>query len=544
MSSSITLRDTSAKWYKQRKRSSNADAVLINLLRYMKIPVTSLTATETLQNHPAYPSLVSLKDTLSQWKVQSIPLFLDIQELDEINYPAIAHTGMEGGHFILLIKKENGIIHFIDPASGWRSLPLDEFSKIWSGAVLLVKANDNSGEKNFRKNKIREWLSKARTPFITTVACLLITMLVGLYLGLGASNHSIERTWLPLFFTKIIGAVLSILLITNDLHENNGLINRICNLHKQINCKRVLQSKAATSGPFNISELGGFYFIGGIFTLALSVFTRDVASVIPIIAMLNLVSLPFTLFSIYYQGVVIKKWCLLCLGVLSVLWLEFILTFNNLSFSMHIEYTTLGILTWGFMLPLLIWIIFRQTYIKSNQADDLKKLLNRFRGNKNIFSILLNQQNKVEVGELTSDIIIGNPMATHTIVMVTNPDCNPCAQAHQEITSLISSISDKIKIVYRFASDSPVVRLIINTAIKEGNKKASLMLSQWYAMKDEKKFMTNVDLNGNTVNVNEIIGEHLAWCNNANIKQTPTILLNGFQIPDCYKISDLRYLIS
>ena len=33
------------------------------------------------------------------------------------------------------------------------------------------------------------------------------------------------------------------------------------------------------------------------------------------------------------------------------------------------------------------------------------------------------------------------------------------------------------------------------------------------------------------------------WCNEIEIKATPTIFLNGYQLPDAYSIEDLQYFL-
>ena len=39
------------------------------------------------------------------------------------------------------------------------------------------------------------------------------------------------------------------------------------------------------------------------------------------------------------------------------------------------------------------------------------------------------------------------------------------------------------------------------------------------------------------------INKQKAWCEMAEIKGTPTMLLNGYVIPDMYRLNDLKYMI-
>ena len=36
---------------------------------------------------------------------------------------------------------------------------------------------------------------------------------------------------------------------------------------------------------------------------------------------------------------------------------------------------------------------------------------------------------------------------------------------------------------------------------------------------------------------------HKKWCQSANIEATPTKYVNGYKLPDWYKIEDLKYFI-
>ena len=86
------------------------------------------------------------------------------------------------------------------------------------------------------------------------------------------------------------------------------------------NCHAVLSSEGARLfGSYKLTDLSLTYFAGhtmGIFLLSiqgLGLFPINV---------LGLLSLPITIYSVYYQAFKLKTWCFLCLSIVAILWLQ------------------------------------------------------------------------------------------------------------------------------------------------------------------------------------------------------------------------------
>ena len=99
------------------------------------------------------------------------------------------------------------------------------------------------------------------------------------------------------------------------------MIQVLCQPGSKRDCNAILSSKAAkVFEGLTWSEVGFFYFAG---TWLLLLFGGRSPFVWQILALLNIVSLPYTVYSIYYQARVAKKWCVLCCTIQALLWLEF-----------------------------------------------------------------------------------------------------------------------------------------------------------------------------------------------------------------------------
>ncbi len=51
-------------------------------------------------------------------------------------------------------------------------------------------------------------------------------------------------------------------------------------------------------------------------------------------------------------------------------------------------------------------------------------------------------------------------------------------------------------------------------------------------------------MNGELLQQGDKIDAMDKWCNAMEIKTTPTIFINGYQLPDAYSIEDLQYFLS
>lgn len=84
---------------KLKAHEKNAVNALEQLLRMSKIRVTKRTLQDKLWQHPEFPSLASLSDTLDELKVSNLSVRLTQEQLVEVPLPAIAYLDIDGGIF-------------------------------------------------------------------------------------------------------------------------------------------------------------------------------------------------------------------------------------------------------------------------------------------------------------------------------------------------------------------------------------------------------------------------------------------------------------
>ena len=86
----------------QSSRQLSQIDVLFVLLKQLCVKVTRTSIAEALQNHPDYPSLLSISDVLKQWKVNSTAIKADKNKLGELPLPFVAHLNGKQEAFITI----------------------------------------------------------------------------------------------------------------------------------------------------------------------------------------------------------------------------------------------------------------------------------------------------------------------------------------------------------------------------------------------------------------------------------------------------------
>lgn len=202
----------------------------------------------------------------------------------------------------------------------------------------------------------------------------------------------------------------------------------------------------------------------------------------------------------------------------------------------------------SFLSPILLWLIIKPLLLKSKQADGWQRELGKFKNNPALFEALLHQQKQMpRVPAELQPLILGNPAAEHTITMVTNPYCGPCAKAHIQLEEVLAENPNlKAQIIFAVCHDSDgrktqVARhmLSLTHALKYGdgsNKKAPIGgLGAWYAQ-TPKNYDTWAAQYPADVSIvpNDIIAAHCEWAKIANIEGTPTFFVDGRKVPELY----------
>jgi len=427
---------------------TNAQATVGALLRQLKVSVTSQTIRQTLNQHPDFPSLLSVSDALDEWQVDNAAIQLShVEQLRELPTPFVVHSTNAGGLYLLIEAVANGTISSLEPASQHRQTePEAQFAKHWSGVVLMAEKTDQSGEVDYQPHHRREVIENLRWPSVLVGALLVLCLIV-----LTVSESLTPPGWLWLL-TKTVGLTISLLLVQKQLGHSNNLTDTLCKITGKAGCDEVLNAPAATlGGILPWADVGMLYFSGGLLLSGLAGFQPVLW---PLVGGLALLALPYTVFSLYYQGVVARQWCTLCLGVQVVLLTEGILAIVQ-GVSLPVSWQPYGWAVAAMLLPAIGWLALKPQLQQAAETEPLRRKLARFQNNPDLFTALLHQQPQAPGWLPDSVITLGNPDAEHVITVVTNPFCGPCAAIHEILEKLLTGRNTLEANVIFTACDGP-----------------------------------------------------------------------------------------
>ncbi len=521
----------------------NQVLVVDSFLKEMKVKVSLKTIDQTLQEHPDYPSFLSITDSLKKWNVESLAIQTMAEKIIEIPTPFI--TSFKQGFFITVKRLVGTELLITNQHGKQENISIENFLKEWTETILVVEASETSGEKDFTKNNnqaLLKWAFYGLLP-LAIIASILIPFFNG------------TNALIPTLYTiaKLVGLTISVLLLWYDIDMGSPLLKQICSGIQKANCSAVLNTRAASiGGIIKWSEVGYVYFA---FSLLFAAFA-GINNVLPILKLFSFLALPYIIFSIYYQWKIAKQWCVLCLGVQFVLLIEGILTIMSYSVSLIviqkviITYWTSSLI--ALIIPIAIWYLIKPILKRNQVAKHEKRSFLQLKYNEQVFnSLLLKQPTILGYPSDGLGITIGNPSATKTIIKVCNPYCGPCAMAHPELEKIVKENSSiKAQIIFTATNNendrgSKPVKHLLAIAAKGDELLTELALDDWYLAKEKNydKFAKKYPLNIELQKQSEKIDLMKIWCNKVNIQYTPTIFIDGYELPKNYQLKDLNYFL-
>jgi len=530
-------------------KQNNTDAAVHKLLKYLSINIDPVIVSEELEKHPDYPTLRAVSDVLTALNIENSAFSVSYDELADVPCPFIAYSNLDGESLLVVTKITNDRVTFSNDKWNGKRLSADEFKRQFNGVVLVTEQAEN-----YPPAAVAGFLTFAsRIKIPTIIAGIALIVLLALFYH---TNYLIGLNWRLILLTlfKTAGLIVSILLLVQSIDSNNQLVQVLCQTTGESNCNAILSSKAAKA--FGIewlswSEVGFFYFAG---TWLLVLFGASSTFIVTALLVLNIVSLPYTFYSIYYQSRIAKQWCILCCTVQGLLWLEFIplITYQNHTplFLREGRGEALSSLFICLLSPVIVWSLLKPLLLKAQQLQPLKQQLRKFKYNTELFNQLLTAQPKYAQPEEEWSIVLGNKEASNVITMVSNPYCPPCSKTHKLLDELLEERADlQARIIFTVSNRDNELKTQITrhlVALNDLPDKTLIKraLNDWYNQK-QKNYETwakayPVALNSVGYSKTD---RQKAWCDMAQVTFTPTMLINGYSLPEIYQIADLKYML-
>jgi len=510
----------------------------VTILDLLNVKHTKSFSDQYFNEHPHKNNLFGLSKMLSDYGIENAATRIKDKDnnIAEIETPFIAQFG---GDFVVVDKVENINVHFYMKGSQ-HILSVEEFIKAWSGIVLLAESSDKAIEPDYKEHRKAELLnSLKKISFFSAIGLIsfLAYICQSFYTNIGISL---------IILISLAGIYISVLLLLKQMHVQSQYADKICSLFKQKDCNNVLESKAAKLfGILGLSEIGFGYFSANILLILFS------PALITSIVLINILTLPFTFWSVWYQWSKAKQWCVLCLIVLILLWSIFIVNclfgYIRLPELSYFELFNLIVTGCCFFVSILGINLLVPKLNTEKNTQSLLQSMNSLKADESVFKALLKKQPFYETSDCNSVIRFGNPNSKLQITVFSNPYCNPCAMMHKQIDEFLHKVNNNISIQYILSSFEEKLnstnKYLIAACLNNNTDFATQLFNDWFEegkmLKDEYFKPFSLDIENPEIEVE--FQKYEAWKAKNQLRGTPTVIVNGYQLPECYKIEDLRY---
>lgn len=517
--------------------TKNTRNVFTSLLSELNIKYTTTYADKLFNEHPHKYDLYGISKILSDYKIANTGIRVNDKEKDlyDLAVPFVAHIS---NSFVTVSKVAKDKVYY-----RWDDKDIEsdtrQFIDLWSGIVLLAKPDESSIEPNYHKHRRGE-LFQQLLKSIWIIAVVMILALISL------KNHVYANTGsILLIILNLVGAYIGYLLVLKQINVQSSYADKICSLFKQGDCNNVLESSAAKFlGLIGWSEMGFGYFITNIFLLIC------MPSSLEYVAAINLFALPYSFWSVWYQKFRAKQWCPLCLTVQVLFWGIFLvnLAYGFLDFSsFKIDGALLILSIYASFILGLAMIVPRLS--EGQQVESITQEMNSIKMKDEVFLSYLKNQPYYEVSKSDSLIMFGNPDSSFVVTILTNPHCSPCAKMHKRMDDILNKMGDKICLQYIFSSFNEELdytgKFLTAVYLQKDRSEAMSIFNKWYEKGKYNK--DNFFSKYKEININNEVeaeyAQHQKWRFETKISATPTILINGYELPDIYKVEELEYFI-
>ncbi|MCX6262841.1 MAG: thioredoxin domain-containing protein, partial [Bacteroidia bacterium] len=320
-----------------------------------------------------------------------------------------------------------------------------------------------------------------------------------------------------------------------------SLTDKLCHLNKATNCNTVLNDKASkVFGWFGWADTGFVYFTSCLLFLV----QRFNEQGLSMLAFLSALSLPYPLFSIYYQGFVLKKWCPMCLGVQLILIIEFIILlprFSQFSFS----FNALSGLILTFLIIGIIYTLFI-LFLKEKMSNEMHyyRYLG-FKKNPDILRTLLLNQTHYDIPVKETSLVFGDKDARFKITAFLSLHCSHCARAFEKIKNILKSGEKVLINLVLITSDTKIINSLYEKNMHGKTEESLNLLDQWFNADpySRTKITEGICIPEDGDILNKVNEENSNLFKDCNVIGTPTFFVNGFLLPGQYDINDLKYFM-
>lgn len=519
----------------------NIDLILPEYLKKIGAPISKKYCQKLIVSHPEFPSLLSLSDVMERLGIPHQIASIDKEDLSLLEMPYLLHAQSNGGEMVPIHTPQDLITN---------KARIEQ----WSGIVLQAENSTPIIDTQHRKALFKEKFNHSAS---------LILGLIGSILLIGPMLFHFAWLTSLLWLTAAAGTAIGYLLLSKDIGVTYKKVETFCNTGTQANCDKILTSAGAQIfGLVKLSDLVLAYFSTQLVAITLgAVATTMQREIILTLIGWGVLSVPIIFYSIYYQKLVAKAWCKLCLVIDAILLVQLIMygAFYDAT-ELAIGYVNLIVvvsLCLAFIAVLIMVVFVKQHFEEAITLRQDQEKASRIKHNPAILNQMFGKE-KVDNRPFEKEVRIGKASAPIQIIMASNLFCNPCKEQHKAVSQLLAMYPDKVSVSFRFVlSGADVgrtptsIQYIITYWLEniygkpEESEKTEHMMHTWFSVMNLDKFMALMPIKTSHFDKeSEIIGAaHYSWLNKVQVVMTPTFFINGYKMPKNYSIEDLKAMV-
>lgn len=485
-----------------------------------------------LLSHKDYPSIKAITDTLDYFGVDNVAANIPKDALPQLPklFLALIEEQEETELVLVTQKKQSILIRTIDNKR--EKLSLQDFSKQWTGTVIAIEQDENVST-SFKKYDL------------TTIAAIVISLLsLGALVTFSGDVTSIIYTSLAL-----VGLGVSYLITKESLGLKDNIAAKVCGaLSSKIDsCNTVITSKEGKIGKgFGLGDASILYFGSAFFIITCLGLNMSMLFVVSILSLFVVV------YSLFLQGIQLKRWCSLCLIISVVLISQFgtlLVAFSSwdvsLSYLMKASVLTLSLgILWYHVKPLIV---------KSQELRNVKRDYITFKRNEDFFITALEKDSVDNLKTLPKEaqVFFGNANASIQLTAYTNPLCGYCVAAFEVYDRLLTQFPNDISVQFIFNTpedlenpSTQIAKRILEKYHKD-SKNAFEAFKDWFAHRDVDQWMKKYGSSNSMLLMDDrILQMHRDVANDNNIQYTPETLIGNQKFPrEEYEYEDLLLFV-
>lgn len=488
-----------------------------------------------LCSHPDFPSAAAITSLLTEFKIESTVIQIEISELLELRKPFLAV--IDDTDFILIDDSST-----IDQQC-------KNFVNRWTGFIIKIEQSSRSVH-----NPVIKQFKRAHSDLLLKQGLVLFLLSA---LTITALLNTTVYADVILFLFSITGLLLCMGIVLYELGIETFMYLKLWNINSYSNYRKPPDSvKSSLSRRIKPSDMALAFFAGCIALFILQAFGPPVlkSSIPPLMGWMIFATIPFAIYCVYKQWKIRRSWCKNCLLMIACLLCMQLIEFEYGGFKMSFDFYNLIFVVLIFVLPGSIWLLVRLLLDWVNMLKTSQLNLLKIKRSAKVFDAYLKKQMTIDNSPWSFDFQIGNPDAACQILMVSAPYCSQCAEAHQLMVELLQKHKNKVGVTIRFLIH-PANHNDLNTPVQEhllqyastitgffnNTSRIEKMLNDWYKIQNLDAFRELYPLTDEPM-VLTAIKKQAEWINRSQLTRTPAFFVNGYQLENPYSYHDLLEL--